>query len=61
MKHQYELNSIVEMKNHHPFRKSPSFQVIKMGADIKIECQGCGAIIMMSRSEFDKKLKKVIE
>ncbi|HLV49410.1 MAG TPA: DUF951 domain-containing protein [Erysipelothrix sp.] len=61
MKHQYELNSIVEMKKQHPCRKSPYFQVIRVGADIKIECQGCGAIIMMSRSEFDKKIKKVIE
>lgn len=61
MKHVYNLDSIVQMKKEHPCKKSPYFKVIRMGADIKIECQGCGAIIMMTRTEFEKKLKKVIE
>ena len=32
-----------------------------MGADIKIKCQGCGAVVMFPRHEFERKLKKVIE
>jgi len=61
MKHDYNLNDIVEMKKPHPCKKSPYFQIIRVGADIKIECQGCGAIIMMTRSKFDRRLKKVVE
>ena len=32
-----------------------------MGADIKIKCLGCGAIIMFTRPDFEKRLKKVVK
>ena len=34
---------------------------IWVGADIKIECTGCSHIVMMSRYNFNKRLKKVLE
>lgn len=58
---EYNLNDIVEMKKQHPCKKSNYWKIIRMGADIRIKCMGCGASIMFSRSEFEKKLKKVIE
>jgi hypothetical protein len=48
------------MKKEHPCRKSKYWQITRMGADIKIKCQGCGAVIMFPRHEFERKLKKVI-
>lgn len=56
---EYRLNSIVTMKKEHPCG-SNEWQIIRMGADIKIKCINCGRSIMMSRLEFNKKLKKVI-
>ncbi len=58
---QYDLGDIVQMKKQHPCRKSEYFEIVRMGADIKIKCCGCGAVIMFDRYEFNKKLKKVIE
>ncbi len=59
---EYELNSIVEMKKPHPCAtRSKQFQVIRLGADIKIRCMGCGNIIMMPRNDFNKKAKKTIQ
>lgn len=58
---EYDLNDIVEMKKQHPCRKSNYWKIIRMGADIRIKCQGCGASILFPRTEFEKKLKKVIE
>ena len=58
----YKLDDIVEMKKPHPcVTKSKLFKIIRLGADIKIQCLGCGNIIMMSRSDFEKRLKKIIE
>jgi hypothetical protein len=57
----YDLNDLVEMKKEHPCRKSKHWRIIRMGADIKIKCQGCGAAVMFDRSEFEKKLKRVVE
>ena len=58
---EYGLNDIVEMKKEHPCRKSKYWQIIRMGADIKIKCLGCGTSIMFPRSEFERKLKKVVD
>ena len=62
MNKEYDLNDIVEMKKPHPCKTGANrWQIIRMGADIKIKCSGCGNIIMLSRSDFEKKLKKVLE
>ena len=58
---EYGLKDIVEMKTEHPCHKAKTWKIIRMGADIKIKCQGCGAVVMFPRHEFEKKLKKVVE
>lgn len=51
----------VEMKRPHPCSAhSKRFQVVRVGADVKIQCLGCGNVIMMDRDAFNKKLKKII-
>jgi hypothetical protein len=57
---EYKLNSIVMMKKPHPC-KSNTFEIIRLGVDIKIKCLNCGRSIMLSRVDFDKKIKKVME
>jgi hypothetical protein len=56
-----ELNDLVEMKKPHPcIHHSKLFQVVRLGADLKIQCQGCGNVIIIPRLIFDKRVKKVI-
>lgn len=58
----YDLNSIVEMRKPHPcVNRSKLFEVVRLGADIKIKCLGCGNILMLSRHDFNEKTKKVIK
>ena len=58
---EYQLNDIVEMKKEHPCSsRSKRFQIVRMGADIKIKCLGCGNVIMLPRYDFDKQIKKVL-
>ena len=56
---EYDLNDIVEMKKEHPC-KTNAFEIVRVGADIKIKCVNCGRVVMMPRIEFNKKIKKVI-
>ncbi|WP_041669648.1 DUF951 domain-containing protein [Acetobacterium woodii] len=56
---QYELGDQVEMKKKHPCG-SMQWEIIRMGADIKIKCLGCGHIVMLPRSKFNKQIKKVL-
>lgn len=60
MQNNYQLNSIVVMKKPHPCGTN-EWEIVRIGADIKIKCINCGRTIMMPRIEFNKKLKKVIK
>ena len=56
---EYNLNDIVIMKKVHPCG-SYDFEIVRLGADIKIKCVKCGRVIMLPRVEFNKKIKKVV-
>ncbi len=57
---QYKLNDIVILKKGHPCGTN-EWEIVRLGADIKLKCRGCGRLIFMPRIEFNKKIKKVIE
>ena len=60
MEKEYSLGTKVIMKKQHPCGTN-LFEVVRVGADIKIKCVNCGRTIMMPRIEFNKKMKKVVE
>ena len=47
------------MKKAHPCGFN-EWEIMRVGADIKIKCLGCGRSIMLPRIIFNKKLKKII-
>ncbi|HOO67801.1 MAG TPA: DUF951 domain-containing protein [Bacilli bacterium] len=57
---EYKLGSIVMMKKAHPCGEN-RWEVVRVGVDIKIRCTKCNREIMLSRLEFEKKMKKVVE
>lgn len=56
---EYNLNDKVIMKKEHPCGNS-EFEIVRLGADIKIRCTKCNHVIMLPRVDFNKKIKKVI-
>lgn len=58
MDKEYKLGSIVVMKKQHPCGTN-SWEITRVGADIKIKCLNCGRSIMLPRIEFNKKLKSI--
>lgn len=60
MKKQYDMNDHVEMKKPHPCGVN-DWEIIRMGADIRIKCSGCSQLVMMPRREFERKMKRIIE
>ena len=53
------LGDIIQTKKSHPCG-SDEWTVIRVGADIKIKCSGCGRIVMMDRETFLKRRKKTL-
>jgi len=37
------------------------WEIIRLGADIKIKCCGCNRLVMLERSKFEKDVKKIIK
>lgn len=57
----YDLGDIVELKKPHPCTsKSKQFEIIKLGADLKIRCLGCGNVLIISRDNFNRRFVKVV-
>ena len=54
---QFQLNDIVEMKKQHPCGTN-AWKIIRMGADIRIKCEGCQHSVLIPRKEFEKKMKR---
>ena len=57
---EYKLGSKVVMKKEHPCGTN-AWEIVRVGADIKIKCLNCGRTVLIPRVEFNKKLKKVVE
>lgn len=55
----YNLGDKVIMKKNHPCGTN-EFEIIRLGADIKIKCVKCGRVIMLPRTTFDRSIRKVI-
>lgn len=53
----YTLNQIVVTKKKH-MCGSNEWKIIRVGADLKLECMGCQRVILMPSYELDKKIKK---
>jgi hypothetical protein len=56
----FNLGDVVEMRKQHPCG-SYEWEIIRLGADIKIKCLGCERIVMLSRQKFQKGIKKIVK
>lgn len=54
---EFNLGDVVLMKKQHPCGSS-EWEIIRLGADIKIKCVGCGRLVMLPRNKFQKGVKK---
>lgn len=52
------LGDVLQMKKQHPCG-SDRWEVLRIGADFKLRCLGCGHEIMGARSKFEKQIKKI--
>lgn len=59
MAEEYYLGDIIQTKKVHPCG-SNQWEIIRVGMDFKIKCQGCGRVVMLPRPKFQKSVKKLI-
>ena len=53
------VGDILTMKKPHPCG-STRWLVLRIGADFKLRCMGCGREIMGPRTKFEKQIKSLV-
>jgi hypothetical protein len=53
------LGDVVRLKKKHPCG-SDQWEVVRLGADIGIRCQGCQRRVLMARSVFERRIQTFI-
>ena len=53
-----QIGNIVKLKKQHPCG-SHEWEVLRIGADFRIKCIGCGHQIMIPRKTLEKSVKEI--
>lgn len=53
------LGDIVRLRKKHPCG-SYEWEVVRLGTDVGLVCQGCGRRIMLERGTFNKRYQRTI-
>ena len=54
-----QVGDTLVMKKQHPCG-SNRWQVLRIGADFKLRCEGCRREVMGARSKFERNVKEII-
>jgi hypothetical protein len=54
-----QLNDLLRLRKPHPCG-SYEWQVTRLGADIGLECKGCGRRVLLTRRELSRRVKAII-
>lgn len=55
-----KLNDNVRLRKPHPCG-SYEWRVVRLGADIGLECKGCGRRVLLTRREMARRLKAILQ
>ena len=54
-----EVDDIVRLRKPHPCG-SYEWNITRLGADIGLECRGCGRRVMLTRRELARRIKTIL-
>lgn len=53
---EFSLGQLVKSKKNHPCGGN-TWEILRVGADIRVKCTTCGHTVMLARSKFEKLFK----
>ncbi len=54
-----KLGDIVELKKAHPCGAN-RWELVRLGADLKLKCLGCGREFMAPRAQIQRRIKRIL-
>ena len=58
MEEQFMVGDVIRMKKKHPCG-SHEWEILRVGADFRLKCQGCNHQVMVSRKLVTKNTKEI--
>jgi len=58
MTFEFEVGDVVSLKKPHPCGSS-QWEILRVGADFRLKCMGCGHQIMVARKLVEKNARKL--
>lgn len=56
---QYLVGQVVQLKKTHPCG-SDRWRILRVGMDFRIKCVKCGRSVLLPRSRFERRVKRLI-
>ena len=53
-----QVGDIIKLKKPHPCG-SKEWEVLRVGADFRLKCCGCGHMVMLPRKQVERSIRKV--
>jgi hypothetical protein len=53
------VGDVVRLRKQHPCG-SLEWEVVRLGADIGLRCQGCGRRVLLPRSKVERSIKTIV-
>ena len=54
-----QIGDVLTMKKQHPCGEK-RWEVLRIGADFRLRCLGCGHEVMGARSKFEKNIRQIM-
>ena len=55
-----DVGDVVRLRKPHPCG-SYEWRVVRIGADIGLKCTSCGRRVLLTRRDFEKRLKTIVQ
>lgn len=52
----FAVGELVQVKKPHPCG-SKTWEILQLGTDVRLKCQGCGRVVLLPRGKFNKMVK----
>ncbi|WP_443770156.1 DUF951 domain-containing protein [Anaerostipes sp.] len=57
---EFQIGDIIKMKKQHPCGEN-QWEILRVGMDFRLKCQGCGRQVMVSRKSVEKNFRGFIK
>ena len=54
------VGDLLTMKKPHPCG-SNEWEILRVGMDFRLKCQGCGHLVMLPRPKFEKMVRAIVK